>query len=773
MREHLLAVLQLALFSLPSRSIAMFVSGPSLTLLSPPSRRIAMFASRPTTLATIEASVAEAEAAVAAAFIALSDAKAEPERRDLVAALKIQKDTLEGLRCTRELVMCKLRLVQCSSGEAAAAILDELVASGIAPDAECFRAALSATAAAAADDERGEWAALLYEEAATAGMADAQAAAIALRAMARSSQWELASRCLAQALDEACIPPALDLEGALVCAAASAAGAHAGADQLASAISQLLSSPSELRRFARVCWQASDGDRGDEASSMLLALPGGLPGGLPGRLPGGSPGGLPVGPFLPPVALARFVRTLVQSELLPRQLEAGPTRSVVAAPLDVWLLSPEVLSQASADEEEGRAPRDEGGKGSEPEEQVKGSYWPSWDMWRAAWAESAATAAVTAATAATARRRRAGSDVYDRYVHTATAATAATVTAWERMVEGLARELGAQLGAQSGGLDAEGRRAVVGATRLLTAAEVTAAHARLMAVFKCPGEADDEAPSAAGSALAALQLRSSKGLPASPERCHVIRIEPAGIEACLRRACLEEWYRDAASEDARHQEEQVRRAAEKSARAAAVAAAEASVADLRSRRQDKWQKVNAKFMREREAERLAKRGTMEVALDAMVERMAADRGLALRGDGREVARPTEIPEQGRERERGKSGAKKRVRVAGSARVPMAEEVTSSEATDTAPLPPPAEPAAPAERVGSRAARVLANAEDDVSVLKGIGRARAEKLRVAGAGSVGALARLSEEAARELVVTHRMPLKSLLVSMEEARRLISE
>ena len=342
------------------------------------------------------------------------------------------------------------------------------------------------------------------------------------------------------------------------------------------------------------------------------------------------------------------------------------------------------------------------------------------------------------------------------------------MTAWESMVDGVARELGAM----SGGLDAEGRRAVVGATRLLTAAEVTAAHARLMAVFKCPGEADDEAPSAAGSALAALQLRSSKGLPASPERCHVVRIEPAGVEACLRHACLEEWYRDAASEDARRQAEQVRRAAEEAAREAAVAVAEASVADLRSRRQDKWKKVNEKFMREREAERLAKRGTMAVALDAMVERMAADRGLALRGDGREVARPTEMPERGRERERGKSGAKKRVRVAGSARVPMAEEVTSSEATDTAPLPPPTEPAAPTERVGSRAARVLANAEDDVSVLKGIGRARAEKLRAAGAGSVGALARLSEEAARDLVVTHRMPLKSLLVSMEEARRLIS-
>ena len=754
MREHLLAALQLALFSLPSRSVALFVSGPSLTLLSPPSRRIAMFASRPTTLATIEASVADAEAAVAAAFTALSDAKAEPEKGDLVAALKTSKDTLDGLRCTRELLMCKLRLVQCSSGEAAAAILDELAASGIAPDAVCFRAALSATAAAAADDERGEWAALLYEEAAAAGMADAQAAAIALRAMARSSQWELASRCLAQALDDACIPPALDLEGALVCAAASAAGAHAGAEQLASALSQLLSSPSELRRFARVCWQASDGDRGDEASSMLLALPG--------------------GPFLPPVALARFVRTLIESELLPRQLEAGPTRSVVAAPLDVWLLSPEVLSQASADEE-GRAPRDEGGKGSEPEEQDEGSYWPSWDLWREAWAESAATAAVTAATAAvtaataaTARRRRGGSDVYDSYVHAATAATVATVTAWEGMAEGVARELGAM----SGGLDAEDRRAVVGATRLLAAAEMTAAHARLLTVFMCSGEADDEAPAAAGSALAALQLRSSKGLPASPERCHVVRIEPAGVEACLRHACLEEWYRDAASEDARRQAEQVRRAAEEAARAAAVAAAEASVADVRSRRQDKWKKVNERFMREREAELLAKRGTMAVALDAMVERMAADRGLALRGNGRGVARPTEMPDRERGRERGKSGAKKRARVAGSARVPMAEEVTGSEATDTAPLPPPTEPAAPAERVGSRAARVLANAEDDVSVLKGIGRARAEKLRAAGAGSVGALARLSEEAARDLVVTHRMPLKSLLVSMEEARRIIS-
>jgi predicted flap endonuclease-1-like 5' DNA nuclease len=199
-----------------------------------------------------------------------------------------------------------------------------------------------------------------------------------------------------------------------------------------------------------------------------------------------------------------------------------------------------------------------------------------------------------------------------------------------------------------------------------------------------------------------------------------------------------------------------------------VAVAEASVADLRSRRQDKWKKVNEKFMREREAERLAKRGTMAVALDAMVERMAADRGLALRGNGRGVARPTEMPD----RERGKSGAKKRARMAGNARVPMAEEVTGSEAPDTAPLPPPTEPAAPTERVGSRAARVLANAEDDVSVLKGIGRARAEKLRAAGAGSVGALARLSEEAARDLVVTHRMPLKSLLVSMEEARRIIS-
>lgn len=747
MREHLLAALQLALFSLPSRSVALFVSGPSLTLLSPPSRRIAMFASRPTTLATIEASVADAEAAVAAAFTALSDAKAEPEKGDLVAALKTSKDTLDGLRCTRELLMCKLRLVQCSSGEAAAAILDELAASGIAPDAVCFRAALSATAAAAADDERGEWAALLYEEAAAAGMADAQAAAIALRAMARSSQWELASRCLAQALDDACIPPALDLEGALVCAAASAAGAHAGAEQLASALSQLLSSPSELRRFARVCWQASDGDRGDEASSLLLALPG--------------------GPFLPPVALARFVRTLIESELLPRQLEAGPTRSVVAAPLDVWLLSPEVLSQPSADEES-RAPRDEGGKGSEPEEQDEGSYWPSWDLWREAWAESAATAAVTAATAATARRRRGGSDVYDSYVHAATAATVATVTAWEGMAEGVARELGAM----SGGLDAEGQRAVVGATRLLAAAEMTAAHARLLTVFRCPGEADDEAAAAAGSALAALQLRSSKGLPASPERCHVVRIEPAGVEACLRHACLEEWYRDAASEDARRQAEQVRRAAEEAAREAAVAVAEASVADLRSRRQDKWKKVNEKFMREREAERLAKRGTMAVALDAMVERMAADRGLALRGNGRGVARPTEMPDRERERERGKSGAKKRARVPGNARVPMAEEVTGSEATNTAPLPPPTEPAAPAERVGSRAARVLANAEDDVSVLKGIGRARAEKLRAAGAGSVGALARLSEEAARDLVVTHRMPLKSLLVSMEEARRIIS-
>lgn len=747
MREHLLAALQLALFSLPSRSVALFVSGPSLTLLSPPSRRIAMFASRPTTLATIEASVADAEAAVAAAFTALSDAKAEPEKGDLVAALKTSKDTLDGLRCTRELLMCKLRLVQCSSGEAAAAILDELAASGIAPDAVCFRAALSATAAAAADDERGEWAALLYEEAAAAGMADAQAAAIALRAMARSSQWELASRCLAQALDDACIPPALDLEGALVCAAASAAGVHAGAEQLANALSQLLSSPSELRRFARVCWQASDGDRGDEASSLLLALPG--------------------GPFLPPVALARFVRTLIESELLPRQLEAGPTRSVVAAPLDVWLLSPEVLSQPSADEES-RAPRDEGGKGSEPEEQDEGSYWPSWDLWREAWAESAATAAVTAATAATARRRRGGSDVYDSYVHAATAATVATVTAWEGMAEGVARELGAM----SGGLDAEGQRAVVGATRLLAAAEMTAAHARLLTVFRCPGEADDEAAAAAGSALAALQLRSSKGLPASPERCHVVRIEPAGVEACLRHACLEEWYRDAASEDARRQAEQVRRAAEEAAREAAVAVAEASVADLRSRRQDKWKKVNEKFMREREAERLAKRGTMAVALDAMVERMAADRGLALRGNGRGVARPTEMPDRERERERGKSGAKKRARVAGNARVPMAEEVTGSEATDTAPLPPPTEPAAPTERVGSRAARVLANAEDDVSVLKGIGRARAEKLRAAGAGSVGALARLSEEAARDLVVTHRMPLKSLLVSMEEARRIIS-
>jgi hypothetical protein len=57
------------------------------------------------------------------------------------------------------------------------------------------------------------------------------------------------------------------------------------------------------------------------------------------------------------------------------------------------------------------------------------------------------------------------------------------------MVDGVARELGAM----SGGLDAEGRRAVVGATRLLAAAEMTAAHARLLTVFRCPGEADDEA----------------------------------------------------------------------------------------------------------------------------------------------------------------------------------------------------------------------------------------------------------------------------------------
>ena len=150
----------------------------------------------------------------------------DAERPYVAALAKAQKELAE-LRVFEQQQQCVLALqAEEGGGEAAALALDALKAAGVTPSRGCFHAALAACARADAPHSdsgapEGEWALLLFDEAASAGAADATAASLALRACARSAAWGSASQVLAAAQAQQCVPEPLELEALLLCVAAA------------------------------------------------------------------------------------------------------------------------------------------------------------------------------------------------------------------------------------------------------------------------------------------------------------------------------------------------------------------------------------------------------------------------------------------------------------------------------------------------------------------------------------------------------------------------
>ena len=774
-------------------------------------------------------SISAAEAAVAAAFSTLKANDAEPE---LVDALKASQAELAMLQLDLAREKCLLRLVECTSGEAAAISLDQLVASGVAPDARCFRAALRACADTADGvGDRGEWAALLFDEALEAGLADAWLAALALRATARSSQWQLAGGVLAAAEEADCVPPALDLEGALLCCATAADSASpeaAPAGQLAMAVGRLLSQPSVFERYWRClgAHKAAAGSEGGEGGEgvlreLVLVVPG--------------------APWMPIAALTALLRAAVLGRVLPEQLGAGPTGSVLGAPLDVWFVWPAALDavhdepdakredDAPQGESEGNEHDDE--EGNEVEEEEKEEvYEPSWSAWRAAWRESAGrhrSRPLSPAEVAAEARRRGGvetpSDVASSIAPSMPPSNAAaglrllaeaevamlSLAGAEAAAEEAAAEAAAEVAAEvAAAAEAAAQRwridtaaapdASGAASAVKRAARAAAARRQLLAELRtAPGAARGAALGAAPGTVSA-----SGGPTVAPLRCSVLRLEQAWVEDWVRDECLAAWYDDAATAEARRKAEAKRQTAEAAAREAAAAAADASVAALRTKRQDRWvhlpisphlsvflhthkshtssgrwAKVNERFAREREAERLGKRGSLAVALDSMVEKMVAAQGLTVSDDGERLVRADDGTRMATAAAAAEAAADTRTATpaapakgtrrpssAGARTAPSIAPITTPQRQLTsrqngrprdAPPPPPS-----------------SAADEDVVAVKGVGPARAAKLRAAGRDTVGALAQLSEADAHEISKAHGLPLKSLLAAVVEAKRLLS-
>lgn len=210
----------------------------------------------------------------------------------------------------------------------------------------------------------------------------------------------------------------------------------------------------------------------------------------------------------------------------------------------------------------------------------------------------------------------------------------------------------------------------------------------------------------------------------------VIAIDRAGVEDWIRGECVKTWYGEHTELAERIRAAQMAAHEEERAREAALEEASRAAASLRAKRIDKLTRRNERIIQEAEREQLNKRTSMAVALDNAAVDAAAKMGIE------DVDVPVEWG-------RGESDDAGKVLSNPTLDEPGAGEENSSS---------PASTTQPDERRGG---------EDDVTCLPGIGPKRAEALRSAGLGTVGALALLSSSADIERVANeHRLPKPSL-------------
>ncbi len=560
----------------------------------------------------------------------------------LVAELRAAQDELADLRRDVQRAECVRQLDSFVGGEAAAEALQALTGAGVLPDGACYRAALGACATGGEPPD-GEWALLLLEEAARAGLADTQLSTLAARACAASRELGAALGVWRAAAAARAPPDASALEW-LSMRAAAAADADGEVGELTAAIGEHLAAGETLReRYwrdapgdgARTPLWRVDGDGADASGGSAGAPPIELV--LPGAMPAAS---------MAPIVGEVFLR------VLRAQREAGPVRSVVDGGVDIVFELPASLFDES--------------------------------------------------------RRREG------------APEAAEELRW--LSDGLC------------------------ARALQRSAAALASELRSRLQFNGAIELVD---AAADEAAAAARLRDA----ADPSRCRVAVLR-------IGRLTLEEWVRERAVDGWSSEEEEAeraRRAKEAEERAAAEAeasalrAAEEAAAARQAAREAGWAKKNAKLIEKERRERLASRGSLAVAIDAMVDRMAKKAGVAPDADRGGGAGAEDAPDS-------LSGAERRAEAEARARA-MAARLTLTKTR--------AKPKTPAKTPPA------ASGDAGVGAVSGVGPAREAALHRAGVETVAQLAALGAEGAAALAKEHGLPLKSLQTSIAAARAMLDE
>ena len=237
---------------------------------------------------------------------------------ELVAELQAAQAQLAELKVAEACAATRRGLDrETGGGEAAALELDALAASGVAPDDACYAAALCACLAAGELPLQAEWALLLYEEAAAAGVATPMATSLALRACARDGAFVSAEQVLATAASGSYLPLAGELEALLLCCAD---------DADAEATSTNPSAEGEAaRRLSRRVAQ--------------LLLPEWMPDGTV-QATTAAHGALPALRFCgcPSASAVEFAIERWLRALVAWQVEVGPLQSVVSRSLDLALM---------------------------------------------------------------------------------------------------------------------------------------------------------------------------------------------------------------------------------------------------------------------------------------------------------------------------------------------------------------------------------------------------------------------------------------------------